>query len=130
MSEYDASTDMMYFSSDEKFEVEKPYITAFAVDDRSGTKSTNHEFEPHSMIIHDIRSHESFDLDEANFQYMKHSTSLSRENFDFSNMIENYYYFEINELVRKEFLQYFATAFLEYEMIENQSRSIEYILTQ
>jgi len=130
MSKYDVLTEIAYFSSDEKFEAEKPYTTAFPIDDRPGANSTNHEFEPHSVVVHDVRLHGPFDLNGAGFQFMRHSTSLTREDFDSNDTVENRYYSEINELVQQEFPQYSATAFLEYEVTSKRPRPQGYLLTQ
>lgn len=119
---YDISTEIVYFSSDAKFQVEKSYTTAFPILDRPGAKSTNHEFESHLVLVHDVWTHGFFDLNGAGFQFIKHRTSLIREEFDSNNTVEDRYYSEINDFIQKKFPQYLATAFLAYEITLQRPR--------
>lgn len=86
--------------------------------------------EPHSVLVHDVRSHGPFDLNGAGVQMMKYRTSLTREDFDFNDTVEGHYYSEIIEIVQKRFPQYSVTAFLEYEAISKRPRPDGLSLTQ
>jgi len=86
--------------------------------------------EPHSVLVHDVRSHGPFDLNGAGVQMMKYRTSLTREDFDFNDTVEGHYYPEIIEIVQKRFPQYSVAAFLEYEAISKRPRPDGLSLTQ
>ncbi len=106
----------MYFSQNDKFKAEEPYTTAFSVADQPGAIPSNHDYDPRDMVIYDVRKHNDFDLNTAGFRFIKHNTSMTRENFDSIDIVEDHYYAEINDFVQKNFPQYSAIAFLEYEV--------------
>ena len=116
MAGRDVHSQIVYFSQNDKFKAEKPYTTAFSVADRPGAIPSNHDFDPRDMVIHDVRKHGHFDLNTAGFQFMKHNTSLTREDFDSIDIVEDRYYAEINDFVQKNLPQYSTVAFLEYEV--------------
>lgn len=122
MAGRDVHSQIIYFSQNDKFKAEKPYTTAFSVADRPGAIPSNHDYDPRDIVIHDVRKHGHLDLNTAGFQFMKHNTSLTRDDFDSIDTVEGRYYAEINGFVQKTLPQYSAIAFLEYEVC-NLSRA-------
>ena len=116
MAVHDVHSKIVCFSQNTKFKAEKPYTTAFSVADQPGAIPSNHEFDPRDMIIHDVRKRGHFDLNTAGFQFMKHNISLTREDFDSNDTVEDRYYAEINSFTQKSLPRYSAIAFLEYEV--------------
>ena len=116
MARRDVHSQILCFSQNDKFKAEKPFTTAFSVADQPGAIPSNRDYDPRDMVIHDVRKHDDFDLNTAGFRFIKHNTSLTRENFDSIDIVEDRYYAEINDFVQKLSPQYSAIAFLEYEV--------------
>lgn len=118
MAGCDVHSKIVYFSQYETFKAEKPYTTAFSVADRPGAIPTNHEFDIRNMVIYNVRRHGHLDINTAGFQFMRYNTSLTREDFDSNNIVEDRYCTKINNFVQKILPQYSAIAFLEYEVCD------------
>jgi hypothetical protein len=109
-----------YFSSDPKFDREKPYVTSFPVDDIPGAKVTNHESEKQEVTVLDMRT--SFEsslppsLEREGFMYLGAASSMSEADFCSSTTIRSKYFEELRTVLHKTFPRYHAFVFFDYEI--------------
>lgn len=73
---------------------------------------------PGDMVIHNVRKHSHFDLNTTGFKFLKHNTSLTREDFDSIDVVGHRYYAEVDNFVQKNHPLYSAVAFVEYEVYD------------
>ncbi|EPS97536.1 hypothetical protein FOMPIDRAFT_1128214 [Fomitopsis schrenkii] len=98
LSPHDVPTTMNYYAPLEN-NTEAPYN--FVNEPPVGTLRSNVGVDPHPVVVHDARGRESeFHIDINGFQYVKYP-SVEKE-FDNDARIEDVYYKEVEELLKKE----------------------------
>ena len=66
-----------------------------------GTPNNNLGAEPHDVVVHDVRGKEdTVGLDKTGFQFVEHDSV--EKDFDDEERIQNVYYKEVEELLKKE----------------------------
>lgn len=107
-------TEIVYFSRDEKFKVEKPYTTAFPVSNIPGAQVDNHQWEFHPVQVRNVRGNLIPDLYAHGFQYVSWETNLSRADFESDETIKTAYYRELATLLKEHFPWYKRVAFFDH----------------
>lgn len=102
LTPHDIPTTLNYYAPDTTVvPEEKPYH--FVSDPPAGKARTNVGKDPHAAVVHDARGREEeykLSLDTSGFQFVKH-VSQEKE-FDDDKRIEDIYYKEVEELLKKE----------------------------
>jgi hypothetical protein len=110
------TTDMRYFSRDEKFDVEKPYILSFSANGIAGAESTNHEFVDTPIQIQALRALPTPNLDTHGFTYLSLPTRLSWDDFARENTVRTAYFDEITQAIRARFPRYTDIVYVDYQV--------------
>ncbi|PVH71860.1 hypothetical protein DL98DRAFT_553444 [Cadophora sp. DSE1049] len=111
----DARANISYFSSDAKFNLEKPYTTSFPVDDIAGASVSNHEWTQVEGAIRDLREHDlSPQLDSHGFTILPSKTTMTFDDFKSRDIVEERYFPELASLMQQHFPQYKTFAFFDY----------------
>ena len=74
------STEIVYFSRDERYDNEKPYITSFPVDQLDGAKIDNHKFDHVPVTVQDMRGQFTPKLDVNGFCFVEQPAIKRRAN--------------------------------------------------
>jgi hypothetical protein len=107
-------TKIVYLKRTGKYEIEKPYTTAFLVDHIPGAKVDNHEWDFVPTKINNIRNQERPQLDVHGFQYVNWRTSLCKDEFESSEIITTKYYAELAQMLKENFPHYKKVAFFDH----------------
>ena len=99
LAPHDVPTTLNYYTPADPSSDESPYI--YVQDPPEGKAKNNIGHEPHPVVVQDVRGREhEFALDKGGFQFVKH-VSQEKE-FDDDKRIEDVYYKETEELLRRE----------------------------
>lgn len=93
---HDVPTVMNYYKPIDDNEAPYSYVEPPA-----GKPTSNVGFEPHDVVIHDVRGKEdTVGLDKTGFSFVKHESV--EKDFDNEERIKSAYYKEVEELLKKE----------------------------
>jgi len=107
---------MKYFSRDNKFDDEKPFILSFPVDGIPGAVSTNHEFVHAPTRIQALRALPTPRLDTEGFTYLLLPTQLSYDDFASDENVCTTYFDEITAAIRTSFPHYKEIVYVDHQI--------------
>lgn len=109
--------DIAYFTRDDKFRLEKPYIVSHVVDVTPGVQVTNHENTPVSATIYNLRCLPDVpSIETEGFTYLSSPTSLEYGDFDNPDKVRSTYFTELRHMMQQTFPQYKTFVFFDYEV--------------
>jgi hypothetical protein len=110
------TTVMKYFSRDDKFSKEKPFILSFPIDGIEGAVSTNHEFVHATTQIQALRALPRPNLDIEGFTYISLPTQLSYDDLALDDKVCGTYFDEITAAVRTSFPRYREIVYVDHQV--------------
>jgi hypothetical protein len=83
---------------------EKPFNVEFPIDSIPGARTTNLETEAKEVVIHDLRSRESFcSVEQHGFEVINHKTEMNTQDFTNITLVESVYFKEMEALLKSRF---------------------------
>jgi hypothetical protein len=110
------TSKIYYLARDPRFETEKPFKCLGPIDAVPGAVQTNQVVDAHIVNVHDVRHDPDFGLDTTGWTFMKHKADWLPHVFDSNTVIEQSYYPEIEQLLKRNFPRYSRILFLDHSV--------------